>query len=113
MANPEHLAQRQVEKWEGEACPRTPGSRLHRMGAGSAEIRNPGGECDQSAARRRRGAGETTAGEVVGSEQMCRRYAARLNFPPRPGLACTPTRAKSARVGGPAIRPFTRDAASC
>ena len=36
---------------------------------------------------------------------MCRRYAARSISPPYPGLTCTPTRAKTARVGDPAIRP--------
>src|SRR5271157_4692746 len=35
----------------------------------------------------------------------CRRYAAPLIVPLAPGLACTPTRAKAARVGDPAIRP--------
>ena len=44
----------QVAKREGEARPLTPGSRLHRLGAGPAQIRDAGGERHPGAAHRRR-----------------------------------------------------------
>ncbi len=55
----------QVGKREGEARPLAPGRRLYRLGAGSAEIRNSGGECNQGTAHRRRRARKTASAETL------------------------------------------------
>jgi TIR domain len=58
-------------KWEsGKAKPGplTPGRRLHRLGAGSAEIRGAGGKRHPGAADGRRRAGEAANIEVVGTK---------------------------------------------